>query len=139
MYDDNPTSRLIRTILDAVGQHEVETIRLRCKKALKQKRANGFRTGGIPYGYQSDENGKLSYCELEQSNIRHLQACRDQGLSYAKIAVKMNKFSRNRSGEWLTNAVYRILKNLPKRLEEYKITVEDQDTEPNSQTHQQQI
>ena len=138
MYDDNPTNRLMRTVLDAISQHEVETIRLRSKKALKQKRANGFRTGGIPYGYQSDEDGKLSYCDLEQSNIRHLQTCRDQGLSYAKIAVKMNKFSRNRSGKWLTNAVYRILKNLPKRLEEYNINAEDQGSDTSSQTPHQQ-
>lgn len=136
--DDDPIGKAFLQIVYVMAELEVNLIRQRSKAALKQKRANGFRTGGIPYGYQSDEDGKLSYCDLEQSNIRHLQAFRDQGLSYAKIAVKMNKFSRNRSGKWLTNAVYRILKNLPKRLEEYNINAEDQGSDTSSQTPHQQ-
>jgi DNA invertase Pin-like site-specific DNA recombinase len=125
--DDDAMGKAFLQMVFLMAELEVNLISQRSKAALKQKRANGFRTGGIPYGYKSDETGRLSFCENEQSMIRHLQNFREKGLSFAKIAVAMNKFSSNRSGKWIPSAVNKVLKNLPKHLEEYNITVEDQD------------
>jgi hypothetical protein len=56
--DDEPTSILVRRLLQAVSEHELAMISARTKAALAQKKARGERLGRPPYGF-SVVNGHL--------------------------------------------------------------------------------
>lgn len=56
--DDEPTSVLVRRLLQAVAEHELAMISARTKTALARKKAKGERLGRPPYGFSVD-GGKL--------------------------------------------------------------------------------
>ena len=49
--DDDPSSVLVRRMLQAVAEHELAMISARTKVALAQKKARGERLGRPPYGF----------------------------------------------------------------------------------------
>ena len=90
--DDGPSSILMRRIVDAFSEFERGQIRARTKAALAAKRARGEKTGGdIPYGYQLGKDGtKLTTEPSEQKIIKRIRTYRKKGLSFRKIAEKLN-------------------------------------------------
>lgn len=57
---DDPTSVLLRRIVDAFGEHERLVIAARTRAALQAKRRRGERAGRVPFGYQLTDNGTRS-------------------------------------------------------------------------------
>lgn len=57
---DDPTSILLRRIVDAFSEHERLVIAARTRAALQAKRRRGERAGRVPYGYQLADNGSRS-------------------------------------------------------------------------------
>lgn len=75
----------LKTILDGAAAYERALIRARTKEAMKAKRAQGFRAGTVPFGYQADETGKLSPHEGEQAIIALTKQLRGEGYSLREI------------------------------------------------------
>lgn len=85
--NDDPTSILMRRIVDAFAEYERLVIGFRTKLALKAKRARGERTGGrIPFGYTSPDGVRLEPCDSEQRTLARILELRAAGLSYRAIS-----------------------------------------------------
>lgn len=95
--------RLILNVLGSVAQWEREAIGERTKAALQTKKANGQRTGGIPYGFDLAEDGKtLIRNEKEQRAIEIIRNLRASGLSFRKIGAELEKrgVATKKGGQW---------------------------------------
>lgn len=89
---DDPTSQLMRTIVDAFAQYERALIRARTTAALNVKKARGERVGTIPYGYSLSADGTtLEPCEAEQAVIARVREARINGLSFRAIVAELER------------------------------------------------
>ena len=106
------SGRLVLNLLMSVAQWERETIGERTSDALRAKQARGEKTGGhCPYGYQVDKTGKLHAIESEQAIIMTAVRLRKKGISYSKIAIRLNeKGIKTKTGSsWQAMTIKRIL------------------------------
>lgn len=99
--DDDPTSVLMRRIVDAFGEYERLVIGARTKAALRAKRARGFRAGNTPYGFTADEDGRLVEDAGEQRVIAEVVAAKARGLSERAIVARLKTkgFVSRKGGE----------------------------------------
>lgn len=103
----------LRTILDAAAAYERALIRARTKAALAVKKANGFRVGAVPLGYQVAGDGKtLEPCDAEQDAAREAKKLRAKGRSLRGIAADLlTRGHRPRRGaKWHPEQVRSLLK-----------------------------
>ena len=107
----DPTSTLVRQVLDAVGQFEVEMIRARTKAALAAKSARGEALGEVPFGSRRD-GIMLTADEVEAEVVHHVRALRSTGETLASIVSKLDALGcKSRAGKPLAiTQVARILK-----------------------------
>lgn len=120
--DDEPSSILMRRMVDAFAQYERLIIQARTKAALQAKRKRGEKTGGaIPYGYQRgpDKPGPngvpiktLIECPEEQTTLATMRALRRQGMPMVAIAryLTANGVPRRAGGRWEHQYVNTLLK-----------------------------
>ena len=93
---DSDADKMIRGILDNVAAYERSLIRSRIRAALAVKKARGERTGGIPYGYKLNRNGKdLEDAPDEQETVRAIAAGVAAGMSARRIARELAPKGRN--------------------------------------------
>jgi len=59
--------------------------------ALAAKRARGERTGGIPYGFAADAEGRLSSDAAEQEVISVVRGLRASGLVLRSIVAELKR------------------------------------------------
>jgi len=85
---DDPSARLMRTMVDAFAEYERAMIAARTKAALAVKRARGERTGIIPFGFRAVE-GKLVEDADEQAVIAAVREARVRGLTVRAIAAEL--------------------------------------------------
>lgn len=83
---DDPTSQLMKGIVDQFSIYERAMIRSRTKAALAVKRAAGELAGEVPFGWVADATGKLEPVEAEQAILRIIGELRQAGVSLRKIA-----------------------------------------------------
>ena len=105
------------TIMGAMAQMERELISERTTAALQYKKQKGDSLGLIPYGYNRVD-GQLIDNEEEMKVIRRMKRWRSDGLSYNKIAKRLNKNSikpRKEGSKWYSSSVQVILKRRKKR------------------------
>lgn len=114
-------------IFGAIAQKEREDIILRTKNALSKKKANGERTGHIPYGYRlvqdikrTKENKhieiKLIESQEELRVLREIASLRASKVSYVDMAFILNKKKMyNRGSPWSKSALCRVYNNHLKR------------------------
>jgi DNA invertase Pin-like site-specific DNA recombinase len=111
--DDDPTSVLMRKILDAFSEYERLCIRARTRGALKAKKARGEKTGGdCPFGFNEDQ-GRLIPNQEEQNVISEVLDLRDrEGFSFQKIADFLNdRDIKTKTGKsWCRKTVNRLYK-----------------------------
>lgn len=89
---DDPTSQLMRTIVDAFSQYERALIRARTTAALGVKKSRGERVGTIPYGFSLSADGStLEPCEAEQAVIARVRGARAAGLSFRVIVAELER------------------------------------------------
>lgn len=112
-HSDDPSSILMRRMVDAFSEYERLIIKARTKSALQSKKAKGQRVGHIPFGYRlADDGVHLEKDELEQSILQQMRDLRNDGFSIREIAEEMNNrgaFNRGNS-TWNNASVHRILK-----------------------------
>lgn len=107
-----PEGALMRTLLDAFAQYELEAIRFRTRAALKAKKARGERTGSVPYGYKS-EGGKLVPDQREQAGINRAHMLREEGFSLRATATILTDEGFSRTETFHLTTLTRILSGRP--------------------------
>lgn len=86
---DDPTSRLMRGLMDLMSQFEVGLIRARTTAALAVRRAAGLRvTRHAKFGHRFDGD-RMVPNPPEQRTLAAIHALRAEGLSAAKIAARL--------------------------------------------------
>ena len=108
-----PQDQLMRNILSAFSQYEKNLISLRTKQALAAKRARGFRTGTVPFGFSADSEGKLVENSCEQSLLALVRELRGEGSTWIAIAHTLNNSGHtNRAGrKWSSQNLWIIFKD----------------------------
>lgn len=82
---DDPSSALLRRMVDAFAEYERAIISLRTRKALAVKRAKGQAIGGNPpWGYRT-EGDRWVPDEREQRVLALVLQLRDKGATFASI------------------------------------------------------
>ena len=91
--NDEPASKLMRTIVDAFAEYERNLIGARTAAALQQKRRRGEKTGGgVPFGKQLAADGTHLVDDAEEQRILSLIVdLRDQGWSLRQIGAEMGR------------------------------------------------
>jgi DNA invertase Pin-like site-specific DNA recombinase len=120
--DGDPSSILMRRMIDAFAEYEKLVIRARTKAALGAKRRRGEKTGGlIPYGKmlgegKSGPNGTiiktLVTCPDEQEVLGLIRELKAGGMTLRAIADELNARGIHRRGgsNWDHAFICRILK-----------------------------
>jgi site-specific DNA recombinase len=110
---DDPTSILMRRMVDAFAEYERLVIKARTRAALQAKRRRGERTGGVPFGHDLAEDGVAlveNAAELEAlETIRRLRAA---GLSLRAIAAELDRLGippKQGGPAWKHTAVQKLL------------------------------
>lgn len=86
--DDDPSSILLRRIVDAFAEHERLLIAMRTRQALAAKKARGELVGKAPYGMRAIE-GKLVPAPEEQAVLATVRELRGQRLSLRAIVREL--------------------------------------------------
>lgn len=97
---DDPASRMVRSILDAVSEYERQTIKSRIKAALSVKKARQERVGSVPFGFMlGDDGSHLVALKGEQKVIAKALKLRGVGMSYRDVAEKLGNLGfKSRTG-----------------------------------------
>lgn len=120
--DDDPTSVLMRRMLDAFAEFEALTAALRTKTVLRHKKRKKERTGGVPYGFvlieksvirsKSGLPAQLKEEPGQQRVLVKVKRWREQGESMRGIADRLTEegipTSTGRS-RWSHSTVQRFL------------------------------
>lgn len=108
----DPSSQLMKGIVDAFSVYELAMIRSRTKAALAAKRRAGELAGEVPFGWQADEHGMLIEVEAEQNVLRIIRELRQEGVSLRRIAsILTDAGHRTKKGKtaWSHTTVQSIL------------------------------
>lgn len=110
--DNDPTSILMRRMVDAFAEYERLIIGARTKAALQVKKKKNERVGYIPYGFRLHEDGiHLVENPNEQETLSLMQEARKFGCSLREIAKDLNEMGyHNRKGPWNHVSVKRVMK-----------------------------
>lgn len=109
--ESDPSSMLMRRMVDAFAEYERALIRARTKAALAVKKAKGERTGTVRFGYRLAEDGRaLERDEREQSAMARARELRSQGVSIRGIVGKLaDEGVTGRTGKPLCKATIEAL------------------------------
>ena len=109
--DDEPTSLLMRRMVDAFAEYERLIIGFRTKSALAVKKANGERMGHVPFGYKVVKEKNIEECEEEQKILSKMQSLKKEGLSVREIAKYLNNENLLNRGlkTWNHSSVHRMV------------------------------
>ena len=110
--DDEPSSVLMRRMLDAFAEHERLMAAARTRAVLRSKRARGERTGTIPFGQRLAADGRtLEPDQVELTAIEVMHWLRSDGRSLRQIAAEMDGRIPPRSGgKWNAGSIAKLLK-----------------------------
>jgi len=109
---EDPSSILMRRMIDAFSEFERNIICERTKAAMQAKKKKNERVGHIPFGFRLSEDGvHLEECPKENSILKQIQKLKEKGLSTRKIAKEMNKREAfNRGGSrWNHASIHRVM------------------------------
>lgn len=111
--DNDPSSILMRRMVDAFAEYERLIIGARTKAALQVKKRKGERVGYIPYGFRLHQDGiHLNIDEQEQDTLNLMKQLIMKKLSLRKIAQHLNNSKIfNRNGPWNHVSICRVTKN----------------------------
>jgi site-specific DNA recombinase len=115
--DDDPSSILMRRIIDAFGEYERLMIAFRTRAAMRAKKAREQRVGQVPYGRCLDPDGvQLHKHEAELRAVDLVHELRSGGLSLRKIAELLTVQcipTKNGGAAWRASSVHELLKRSP--------------------------
>jgi DNA invertase Pin-like site-specific DNA recombinase len=109
--NDDPTSILMRRMVDAFSEYERLIIKARTKSALAAKKARGERTGGIPYGYDLAADGvKLVVNADEQKALKIMRDLRQRGVVFREIGAELERrgIATKKGGKWAAMTIKQL-------------------------------
>lgn len=113
--NDDPSSILMRRMVDAFGEYERLIIGARTKAALRAKKERGERIGHIPFGKKLSNTGSLLLDNIyEQKIMKRIKTLRGKGFSIRKIASLLNEkklFNRG-NNRWNHASIHRIVSRM---------------------------
>lgn len=87
---NDPSSMLMRRIVDAFAEYERALIRSRTRAALGVKKKRGERVGNVAFGFRLRADGRtLEVDDQEQATIRHMLGLRAAGVSVRRIVAQL--------------------------------------------------
>ena len=93
--DDDPSSVLMRRIIDAFAEYERAIIRARTRAALGSKKATDRRwCRDAPFGHRWTANGEVAQNAAEQRTIKLVRELRQQGITYRGIVAELRRRRR---------------------------------------------
>lgn len=100
--NDDPTSILMRRMVDAFAEYERLLIGARTKAAMQAMKARGERVGHVPFGFHLAPDGlHVEEDEVEQRIIARVQTLHADGMTWRAIADEMNRTEElNRGATW---------------------------------------
>ncbi len=116
-YNGSAASQLMRNIVAAASEFEIELTRERLADARASLKRQGKRVAGrVPFGYQSDGATKALRPDPEQSLIvQQLFEMASQGIKPSEIAAHANasewKNHRDETGKWTPRWISKLLKS----------------------------
>lgn len=88
---DDPTSRLMRQIVDSFAEYERAIIRARTRAALAVKKGRGERAGTIPFGFRLSASQKRLEPEPDEQHVLAvIRTLRASGTPLRAIAANLN-------------------------------------------------
>jgi DNA invertase Pin-like site-specific DNA recombinase len=111
--NEDPSSILMRRMIDAFGEYERLIIKARTKAALHAKKLRNERIGHIPFGNRLAANGiHLEPHDEEAVILKEMKRLRKRGKSIRDIAATLNKNQKFNRGQapWNEASVFRVLK-----------------------------
>jgi len=109
---DDPTSQLMKGIVDQFGIYERSMIASRTKAALAERRKAGQLAGEVPFGWVADATGALTPVAEEQKVLDLIRQLRAEGASLRMIASILTEAGhRTKKGKaaWTHTSVKSIL------------------------------
>jgi DNA invertase Pin-like site-specific DNA recombinase len=118
---DDPTSVLMRRIVDAFSEYERLVIKSRTRAALAAKRKRGQRTGSVPIGSMLVDDGARSKTDrplalvtnpAEVATMTLIRELKNSGLTLRQIAAELDRreISTKKGGpRWSASTVASIL------------------------------
>jgi len=118
--DDDPTSVLLRRVVDAFSEYERLVIAARTRAALQAKRRRGERAGRVPFGYQLAGEGAVSRAGIpvqlravpaQLEVVERIHAERAAGTSVRAIAAGLTRDgipTATGSSTWTYSSVQRV-------------------------------
>lgn len=103
--------KMFFSLIATFAEFERNLIGDRTREALASKRADGFRVGEVPLGYEADADGLLLPIEEEQQVIATILDLREQGFGYLRIAKQLNRegVPAKKGGKWYPKTVRGVL------------------------------
>ncbi len=112
--DDDPSSVLMRRLVDAFAEYERLLIRARTRAALAAKKRRGERTGQVPYGSRLDGDGKTVLPDpAEAAVMAQVHGMHAAGRSLREIAKGLDAQGvrpKNGRPKWSHQSIAAILK-----------------------------
>lgn len=109
---EDPSRKLIRTIMGAVNAYERDMITLRMRRGRRMKASRGGFAFGSPAFGQRSVNKQLAKDPTEQATLRRLLELRRQPMSTRQVAAALNAEGRTtkRGKQWTSAGVSDVLR-----------------------------
>lgn len=109
--NDDPSSILMRRMVDAFAEYERLIISARTKAVFREMKRQGKRTGSVPYGYTADEERNLHWDPEEQKVMRTARWLRQKGHTLRGIAKGLAErgMHTRKGGEWGPQQIKQLL------------------------------
>lgn len=103
--------KMFFSLIATFAEFERNLIGDRTREALASKRADGYRVGEIPLGFEADPDGRLLPIEEEQQVIARILQLRDAGFGYLRIANELNDAGTpaKKGGKWYPKTIRGVL------------------------------
>lgn len=112
---DDPSSIMMRHIVDVFSEYEKNVIKARTKSAMQAKKKSNERVGHIPFGFRLANDGvHLEEDEGEQLVLGQIHNLIKNNLSTRKIAAEMNRrqaFNRGNK-KWNHGSIHRVMQKI---------------------------
>lgn len=112
--NDDPSSILMRRMIDAFSEYERLIIKARTKSALQAKKRKGQLVGHVPFGYRlADDQIHLVPDMKEQDTLKEIIELRANGYSIRAAAAALNskKVLNRGDAPWNHASLHRIVTN----------------------------
>lgn len=123
--NDDPSSVLMRRLIDGFSEYERLIGKTRTRSALAAKKARGQRTGAIPYGFDLADDGQRSKQgqpvalvanPAEQATLALIASLHLEGTSIRGICRELGRrgiMPKKCGANWSPGSIARILERLP--------------------------